>query len=186
MERLADQIAEWLEPKLEELGAFLVDVKQNPAQHRIEVYLDRDAGKPGIDIETCTVVSRYLQFQLDHGEATPKNYILEVSSPGMDNPFKVLRQYKKYQGALVEVLLLDGRKLDGILADSSEEGIVLDRFLSSAQGPSPGKLPAKLPGKLPAKLPAGKDTKNKGIAPETERTPIAFSQIKSTKRKFEF
>jgi len=174
MERLADQIAEWLEPKLEELGAFLVDVKQNPAQHRIEVYLDRDAGLPGIDIDTCAVVSRYLQFQLDHGEGTPKNYILEVSSPGMDNPFKVLRQYKKYQGARVEVLLLDGRKLEGILVESSEEGIVLDRFVGSTQGPSPAHAPAR------------KDPKKKGEAPQTERMTLVFAQIKSTKRKFEF
>ena len=166
MNSLAEQIAIWLEPKLQELGVFIVDVRQIAAQQRIEVYLDRDAGKPGIDIDTCAEVSRYLQFQLDHQENAQKQYVLEVSSPGMDNPFKVLRQYHKYKGSRVEVLLMDGRKLDGILVDADESGLVLDQFASN---PSPAST-----------------IKKKSIPQETERTRIDFQLIKSTKRKFEF
>ena len=166
MNSLAEQIAIWLEPKLQELGVFIVDVRQIAAQQRIEVYLDRDAGKPGIDIDTCAEVRRYLQFQLDHQENAPKQYVLEVSSPGMDNPFKVLRQYHKYKGSRVEVLLMDGRKLDGILVDADESGLVLDQFASN---PSPAST-----------------IKKKSIPQETERTRIDFQLIKSTKRKFEF
>ena len=166
MNSVAEKIAMGLEAKLQELGVFIVDVRQIAAQQRIEVYLDRDAGKPGIDIDTCAEVSRYLQFQLDHQENAPKQYVLEVSSPGMDNPFKVLRQYHKYKGSRVEVLLMDGRKLDGILVDADESGLVLDQFASN---PSPAST-----------------IKKKSIPQETERTRIDFQLIKSTKRKFEF
>ncbi len=166
MESLAERVVEWLEPKLVELNAFLVSVRQNQAQHRIEVFLDRDSGHPGIDIETCAEVSRYLQFHLDQTEGIPKQYTLEVSSPGMDNPFKVFRQYQKYRGSRVEVLLNDGRKLDGILVDTDEKGISLDKFL-------PPPIPVS-----PAK--------KKLVPPQTERVRIDFNEIKTTKRKFEF
>ena len=92
MEKLSEKIAVWVAPKLEELDCFLVDIKINPAGSKIEVYIDRDTG---LQIEMCEQVSRFLELHLDNEPGVPPKYILEVSSPGMDNPFKVERQYLK-------------------------------------------------------------------------------------------
>ena len=54
------------------------------------------------------------------------DFSLEVSSPGLDQPLKSLRQYKKNIGRLIEVLLVDGQKILGKLIDASEDGIVLE------------------------------------------------------------
>lgn len=167
MATLHERIDEWLAPKLEELDAYLVEVRHNPASRRIEVYLDRDAADKGIDLDACASVSRFLETYLDHAEGVPRDYVLEVSSPGMGNPFKVLRQYRKYIGREVDVVLLDGRKLQGILAEVSEEGIELDAYLNGQP-----KSKAK-PGTEPP-------------APETERHNLPFSSIKSTKRSLPF
>lgn len=166
MESLNTKIEAWLEPKLEEIGAFLVDIRHIQAQQRIEIYLDRDAGKPGIDLDACADVSRFIQFQLDHDDLVPRTYVLEVSSPGMDNPFKVFRQYQKHRGTEVQVLMQDGRKVEGRLAEVDEAGIDLDAYVPAQKGPSPEK--------------------KKVIAPQIERMRIEFAQIKSTKRKLPF
>jgi ribosome maturation factor RimP len=158
METISDKIEKWLAPKLEEIDAFLVDIKRNPALNRIEVYLDRETG---IGLDACVEVSRFLEFHLDHEGDLGPNYILEVSSPGMDNPFKVLRQYKKYMGSKVEVLLVSGVKLEGLLVDVSEETLSVDEI-----------VPSK--------------SKNKSIPPELVRLEIPFIDIKATKRKFDF
>ena len=54
-----------------------------------------------------------------------EDYSLTVTSAGLDQPFKVLRQYEKALGSLVEVRLKGGRKLTGVLTKASEEGISL-------------------------------------------------------------
>jgi ribosome maturation factor RimP len=167
MASLHERIAEWLAPKLEELEAYLVDVRHNVATRRIEVYLDREQPGKAIDLDACAAASRFLETYLDAAEGVPADYVLEVSSPGMGNPFKVLRQYTKHIGARVEVVMQDGRKLEGVLAAADENGIDLDEFTTP--------------------LPKGKPKPGqKVVMPETVRQAIPFSQIKSTKRSFAF
>jgi len=55
------------------------------------------------------------------------NFSLEVSSPGVDEPLKLLRQYKKNIGRTVEVQLTDDTKKDGLLVEVNEEGIVIEQ-----------------------------------------------------------
>lgn len=156
MENLTQQIREWLAPKLEELDCFLVDVKVNASGTKLEVYLDKDSG---LTIDICQEVSRFLEFYLDNGSLAPSNYNLEVSSPGMDNPFKVERQFRKNLGKTVEVLLNSGVKKEGVLQAYDEQGLTLTIYLP----------PAK-----------------KGLAPETREEHLLFSDIKYTKKKISF
>jgi len=51
-----------------------------------------------------------------------------VSSPGLDEPLKLLRQYKKNIGRNIEILLLDGTKKAGRLADLNEDGIIVEEI----------------------------------------------------------
>ncbi len=102
---------------------FLVEVKIKPTNN-IKVFVD---GDQGITIEKCVQVNRALYKQLEAAAFYPEgDFSLEVSSPGLEEPLKILRQYKKNIGRHVEVLLNDGTKKDGILQEVSEDGIIVE------------------------------------------------------------
>jgi len=107
-------VDEWLEDK----EYFLVDVSVSP-DDKIVVEIDH---AEGVWIEDCVELSRFIESKLDREE---EDYELEVGSAGIGQPFKVLQQYVIHIGKEVEVLTKDGKKLEGVLKDANEEGIVL-------------------------------------------------------------
>ncbi len=116
------KITEWLEEKFkQEPEYFLVDVK---VQGKVlAVYLE---GDNGIAIDKCVAFSRHLSKHLEGEALLGSSYILEVSSPGTDNPFKLLRQYKKYIGKEVNVVKFDGIRIDGILRSADETKVAIE------------------------------------------------------------
>lgn len=121
----------------EEPVYFLVDLRIKPTNN-VKVFLDGDSG---ITIEKCVQVNRKLYRKIEESAIYPDgDFSLEVSSAGLDEPLKLLRQYKKNIGRLVEIQLQDGTQKEGQLIDVSEEGIVLE--VSSVK-PSNGKVPSK-------------------------------------------
>ena len=95
---------EWLQGN----DYFLVDINF-AADDRIVIEIDH---ADGVWIEDCAELSRFLQERLgdELGE-----FELEVGSAGLGQPFKVAQQYVNHIGDTVEVLELDGKKLQGVL-----------------------------------------------------------------------
>lgn len=124
-EEVKQKIEHWLQPLLLEKNVFLVDIKITQGR-RLEVYLDTDEG---IHIDDCATVSRFLEKHLDGSGIVPENYILEVSSPGMTNPLKVPRQYKRRIGRKLEVLKTNGEMIVAQLIEADLEGIKLKEIL---------------------------------------------------------
>lgn len=151
-----EKIIEIAGPKLEELGCFLVDVKVNPAFNKYEVFIDTIAG---VTIEECQKLSRFIEFTLDNDPAMPKQYSLDVSSPGMENPFKVHQQFEKNIGKTVEVVLLSGVKLEGVMTKADGKVLHLEVH----------HIPKK-----------------KGMKPEITMETIDFDEIKGVKKKISF
>ncbi|HLP19561.1 MAG TPA: ribosome assembly cofactor RimP [Chitinophagales bacterium] len=120
-EVIKTKIEEWLQPLLEEKNLYLVDIKF-PMGRQIEVYVDSDQG---IHISECADISRFLEKNLDGSGLVPENYILEVSSPGMSNPLKVPRQYKRRVGSMLEVVKNDGTQIVGRLVEVGDQKIKL-------------------------------------------------------------
>ena len=98
---------------------FIVDVKVNNAS-RIVVEVDKPAG---ITIEECVNISRSIESALNR---ETEDFELEVSSPGITEPFKVIEQYRKNCGRQVEILDRDGLKVSGLLQSVDNEGIILE------------------------------------------------------------
>ena len=98
---------------------FLVNVNISPA-NRILVQIDNDNGLP---ISECVKISRHIEANLNRDT---EDFELEVSSPGIGNPFKVFRQYIKNKGRMVDVLLTDGRTIKGTLLSANENEIELE------------------------------------------------------------
>ena len=121
VEAIKNKLEEWLQPELEARNLFLVDIKF-PNSRQIEVYIDSDEG---IHISECAELSRLLEKNIDGSGLLPENYILEVSSPGMENPLLVPRQYKRRIGRVFEVLKTDGTQLEAQLVEADEEKIKL-------------------------------------------------------------
>lgn len=102
---------------------FLVDVKIKPTNN-IKVFLDGDTG---ISISKCADVNRALYKDLEESNLFPDgNFSLEVSSPGLDEPLKLPRQYKKNVGRYVEVVTLEGAKVEGKLIEVNDGSILVE------------------------------------------------------------
>jgi ribosome maturation factor RimP len=104
-------------------GYFLVDVRVKPTNN-IKIFID---GDQGVSIEKCVQINRALYKKLEELGLFPTgDFSLEVSSPGLDEPLKLLRQYKKNIGRQVELILQDGSKKEGRLMEVAEDGIIVE------------------------------------------------------------
>ena len=100
-------------------GCFLVNIKVDN-KNRILIQVDREEG---LSIDNCVRISKKLESRLDRDT---EDFALEVSSPGLDSPFKVLEQYIKSEGQEVRVVLLDGNTIEGVLTEVSDKGIEVE------------------------------------------------------------
>ncbi len=92
---------------------FLVSLTSKPTNN-IKVFVD---GDEGITIERCVSYNRRLYKQIEEAGIYPEgDFSLEVSSPGIDEPLKLHRQYIKNIGRSVQVKLVDGAEKEGVLA----------------------------------------------------------------------
>ena len=147
----------------EDPAIFLVDIRIKPTNN-IKLYLD---GDQGITVEKCISINRALYKQLEGSGLFPDDdFSLEVSSPGLDEPLKLYRQYTKNVGRPVEVLLKDGVKIEGKMTAVREDAITVEEIR--------GKNPA-----LPKQKPSGKKL-------EVVVHELPFESIKSTKIQITF
>ena len=101
-----------------ESESYLIDVTVS-RDNQIVVTLDNDEA---IDIDECAALSQYIDEHMDRDK---EDFEMEVGSAGLTSPLKTLRQYAKFEGEEMEVLMRDGRKLRGILGETDEEGFDL-------------------------------------------------------------
>ena len=102
---------------------FLVDLKVRPVNN-IKIFLDADSG---LGIEKCIKINRALYKIMDEMGVYPEgDFSLEVSSPGIEEPLKIHRQYVKNIGRSVEVTLNDESRKEGKLTAVNEEDIVIE------------------------------------------------------------
>ena len=104
---------------------FIVEVKIRPTNN-IKVFLDGDSG---ISIEKCVFYNRILYKKIEEAGMFPDgDFSLEISSPGLDEPLKLIRQYRKNVGRKVEVLLKDGVKTEGKLLEVFDGHIIIEEI----------------------------------------------------------
>jgi len=107
-----------------EAGDFLVSVKIKPTNN-IKIFVDSDEG---MSIEKCVKYNRKLYAQIEEKAIFPDgNFSLEISSPGVDEPLKLHRQYVKNKGRNVLVTFKDGSEKDGQLLEVTETDIIIEQ-----------------------------------------------------------
>lgn len=137
----------------DEPGYFLVSLRIKPTNN-IKVFLD---GDQGINIEKCVQFNRKLYKLIEESGMYPAgDFSLEVSSPGVDEPLKMHRQYIKNTGRDIEVVFTDDTRKEGKLIAVTESDILLEH------------------------------TEGKGKKAVTQQLVIPFSNIKSTTVQVKF
>ena len=132
---------------------FLVEVRIKPINN-IKVFVD---GDQGVSIERLVQLNRKLYKELEEGAVFPNSdFSLEVSSPGLEEPLKLHRQYRKNIGRFVEVTDKEGMRKEGKLVGVTEAEILLE------------------------------ETKGKGKKMETVQHTVPFDTIKTTKIQIKF
>ncbi|MFN5929983.1 MAG: ribosome assembly cofactor RimP, partial [Sphingobacteriales bacterium] len=102
---------------------FVVDVKIKPTNN-VKIFID---GDQGVSIDKCVKINRQLYKRIEEVAIWPEgDFSLEVSSPGIGEPLKLMRQYKKNIGRIVEVVKVDESKLQGKLLSADDETISLE------------------------------------------------------------
>jgi ribosome maturation factor RimP len=100
-------------------GCFLVDISVSK-DNDITLTIESENGK--IELDDCVSLSRFFETKFDR---EVEDYSLTVSSAGLDQPFKVLKQYHKAVGTKVEVQLKGGKKMVALLTAADAESITL-------------------------------------------------------------
>jgi len=97
---------------------YMVEVKVSP-ENQILVVFD---SFQGVSIDDCESLNNFIESKLDREQ---EDYELEVSSPGLTEPFKVLKQYEKNKGNEVEIVTKKGEKFSGILTEVNFDNCTL-------------------------------------------------------------
>jgi ribosome maturation factor RimP len=122
--KIEEIILELAEPVAAKHEVYVVDVSYKKAEdgYSLCIYLDKEGG---IGIDDCENFSREFETVMDEKDPIENNYVLEVSSPGVDRKLVKDREFLYYIGREVDVKLykaLDGLKeFTGILKDYKEK-----------------------------------------------------------------
>jgi ribosome maturation factor RimP len=121
-----DEIIERMQEPVAQRGCYIVDA-QIGKDDDITLTVDKDNGS--VSLEDCEAINDAFLAAFDKDQ---EDYSLTVTSAGLDQPFKVLRQYQKAIGSQVEVRLRNGKKIIGLLSDATKDGITLRYSLREA------------------------------------------------------
>ena len=107
----------------EHLELVDIEFKSGKSRSLLRIYIDKDGG---VTLSDCETISRQLSAILDVKDLVKDAYILEVSSPGIDRPFKTDRDYERNVGKVVKVQLSE-ESVRGKLEQVNEDSIVLNQ-----------------------------------------------------------
>ena len=91
---------------------------------KITIVID---GDNGVTIDDCSNLSRALSARLDELDFGSNHYVLEVTTPGLDHPLKLKRQFQKNIGRGLKVHRKDKTIILGKLVSTTEESVVLNQ-----------------------------------------------------------
>ena len=107
-------------------GCYIVDVTVSK-DNDIEITIESEEGI--VELDDCVAISRAFEAMFDREK---EDYSLTVTSAGLDQPFKVLKQFEKAVGSKVEVSLKGGRKMVALLSAADKDSITLTYSVKEA------------------------------------------------------
>ena len=101
-----EYIKKVLEDDIERLGCKVwgLELFGRRSNQTLRIYIDKNEG---ISVEDCEKVSKHVSKVLDAENDFSENYMLEVSSPGLDRKFFYKEQYREYLNESLKVTFFD-------------------------------------------------------------------------------
>lgn len=129
----AAQINQILDQKLANGPHFVLDVRVNARMNppKITVIVD---GENGITIDDCANISRALGDAI-HEQNLLEDYTMEVTTPGIDQPLRLARQYPKHVGRTLKIELKDKSVVRGKLLEADAQSITVEEEAKDRKAP---------------------------------------------------
>jgi len=141
---MRERVTELLEQALDKnQSLFLINLSISES-NQIMVVLD---GDHGVTVKDCIAVSREIEHNIDREEI---DFSLEVTSAGVSEPLKLVRQYKKNLGRKLEVKT-EADKIEGTLENVDDNGITLTWKTREPKPIGKGKVTVQKEAVLPYK-----------------------------------
>ena len=113
------EIIDAIDSEIVARGLYIIEVTVSK-DNDVEVTIESEEGK--VELEDCVAISRFFETKFDR---ETEDYSLTVTSAGLDQPFKVLKQFVKAVGKKVEVQLKGGKKMVAVLEAADEDSVTL-------------------------------------------------------------
>ena len=123
------RLAEIVTPVMEGMGFELVRIRlMGGATRTLQIMADKPDG--GIEVDDCGQISTAVSAVLDVEDPIEENYVLEVSSPGIDRPLTRLKDFDMwadYEARIETTELIDGRRrFKGILRGTEGDEVLIE------------------------------------------------------------
>ena len=118
-------------------GLYRVETRIKGSSHQpmVDVFID---GDDGVNIDQCASVSRSLFASIELESIFKNGFKLDVSSPGLGQPLRLPRQYKRHVGRTLEVLIVSGESADRTLVSGQTGSDGTLRHHDCRRGRMPG------------------------------------------------
>ena len=123
-DKLIGILKEGIKPALKEIGADMIDftIKRISDQTVIQLLIDK---KNRINLDECASVNRVISRILEEEDLISDKYLIDVSSPGLDRPFKERADFKRVIGQEIDIWLNE-KVLDKVFVSGKLKNIVED------------------------------------------------------------
>ncbi len=128
--KLEQRIIDLATPVAQENGCYIYDVEyaKEGKSRTLRIFADKEEG--GISLDECEAISRRMSDLLDECDPIRENYMLEVSSPGIERRLRTPEHFEKYVGRTIDIGLykaVNGEKaISGVLKGFEDEKITLE------------------------------------------------------------
>ena len=126
---IEQKLEDLFKPTVESMGFELWAIEYIPAGRHttLRVFADKQGG---INVDDCADISRQLSAIMDVEDPIADQYMLEVSSPGLDRVLIKPEHFKRYEGHSVRVrsavAILGRKKINGVMTKVSDDGIEVE------------------------------------------------------------
>jgi ribosome maturation factor RimP len=126
---VAARTEELLKSSVEAEGLELVHVEYLPrgASSVLRLYIDKPGG---VTLNDCQRISKHVSVLLDVEDFIPNQYVLEVSSPGIERPLFKKADYERFAGREIQLVtkvkVEDRKNFTGVIREVTDNELMLD------------------------------------------------------------
>lgn len=136
---LTEKMEPLIQPFLEKAQAQLVDLKVHRSGPTVHVQILVDKLKGGISLAACSQLNRDIGEAIERENLLEQNYLLEVSSPGIDRPLRTKKDFARVIGREIHLFLsgfVEGKmEHEGLLMEVTDEYLRLSSLTGEATIP---------------------------------------------------